>query len=79
MEKALVKAKLPLLVRKLVTDNAVKRGLSRQREEIEKAVIKALADPRTVFRAAVQSCRRRLARRWNGWPETPKCRFVRDE
>ena len=51
MEKALVKAKLPLLVRKLVTDNAVKRGLSRQREEIEKAIIKALADPANGFSA----------------------------
>lgn len=80
MEKALVKAKLPLLVRKLVTDNAVKRGLSRQREEIEKAIIKALADRRTVFpRGCARACRRRLARRWNGWPGTPKCRFVRDE
>ena len=51
MEKALVKAKLPLLVRKLVTDNAVKRGLSRQQEEIEKAIIKALADPANGFSA----------------------------
>lgn len=80
MEKALVKAKLPLLVRKLVTDNAVKRGLSRQREEIEKAIIKALADPANGFpRGCARACRRRLARRWNGWPRTPKCRFVRDE
>lgn len=80
MEKALVKAKLPLLVRKLVTDNAVKRGLSRQREEIEKAIIKALADPANGFpRGCARACRRRLARRWNGWPGTPKCRFVRDE
>ncbi len=45
------KAKLPLLVRRLVTDNAVKRGLSRQREEIEKAIIKALADPANGFSA----------------------------
>ena len=51
MEKALTRAKLPLLVRKLVTDNAVKRGLSRQREEIEKAIIKALADPANGFSA----------------------------
>ena len=51
MEKALVKAKLPLLVRRLVTDKAVKNGLSRQRDEIEKAIIKALADPANGFSA----------------------------
>ena len=51
MEKALTRAKLPLLVRKLVTDNAVKRGLSRQREDIEKAMIQALADPANGFSA----------------------------
>ena len=51
MEKALVKAKLPLLVRRLVTDKAVKSGLSRQRDEIEKAIIKALADPANGFSA----------------------------
>ena len=32
-------------MRRLVTDKAVKSGLSRQRDEIEKAIIKALADP----------------------------------
>ena len=51
VEKALVKAKLPLLVRRLVTDKAVKSGLSRQRDEIEKAIIKALADPANGFSA----------------------------
>ena len=51
MEKALVKAKLPLLVRRLVTDKAVKSGLSRQRDEIEKASIKARADPANGFSA----------------------------
>lgn len=61
MEKALVKAKLPLLVRKLVTDNAVKRGLSRQREEIEKAIIKALADPANGF---PRGCARAVADAW---------------
>lgn len=54
MEKALVKAKLPLLVRKLVTDNAVKRGLSRQREEIEKSDHQGAGRPgERFFRAAV--------------------------
>ncbi len=42
---------LPLLVRRLVTDKAVKNGLSRQRDEIEKAIIKALADPANGFSA----------------------------
>ena len=40
-----------LLVRRLVTDKAVKSGLSRQRDEIEKAIIKALADPANGFSA----------------------------
>ena len=79
MEKALVKAKLPLLVRKLVTDNAVKRAFP-SAGGIEKAIIKALADPANGFpRGCARACRKRWARRWNGWPGTPKCRFVRDE
>lgn len=49
MEKALRKARIPLLARRLVTDNAVKKGLSRQREGMEQAVIRALADPATDF------------------------------
>lgn len=51
MEKALRKAKLPILMRRVVTDNAVRRGLSRQREEIERAIIQALANPSSGFAA----------------------------
>ena len=51
MEKALRKAKLPVLMRRVVTDNAVRRGLSRQREDIERAIIQALADPSSGFSA----------------------------
>ena len=51
MEKALRKAKLPILMRRVVTDNAVRRGLSRQREEIERAIVQALANPSNGFAA----------------------------
>ena len=49
MEKAIRKAELPLLVRKLVTDQAVLRGMNRQREELETAIIRSLADPKNGF------------------------------
>ncbi|MDO5299293.1 MAG: Hsp70 family protein [Clostridia bacterium] len=49
MEKALRHARLPVLARKLVTDAAVRRGLGRQREEIETAIITSLADPKNGF------------------------------
>lgn len=51
MEKTLRRANIPVLLRQVVTDTAVKHGLSRQREEIERAVIKALADPQNGFSA----------------------------
>lgn len=51
MEKVLRKAKLPILMRRVVTDNAVRRGLSRQREEIERAIVQALANPSSGFAA----------------------------
>jgi len=49
MEKAVRKMEIPLLLRQLVTDAAVRRGVERQREEIESAIIHALADPRNGF------------------------------
>lgn len=51
MEKALRRAKLPLLARMVVTDAAVRRGLDRQKEDIKRAVIKTLADPANGFAA----------------------------
>lgn len=36
-------------MRRVVTDNAVRRGLSRQREEIERAIVQALANPSNGF------------------------------
>ena len=51
MEKALSKAKLPILVRKVVTDKAVMRGLSRQQEKIEQEIIQAIASPSSGFSA----------------------------
>lgn len=49
MEKAVRRMEIPLLLRQLVTDSAVRRGIDRQREEIEQAIISALADPRNGF------------------------------
>ena len=51
MEKAIRKAELPLIVRQLVTDKSVLRGLNRQREELERAIVRTLADPRSGFSA----------------------------
>ncbi|MFR8976593.1 MAG: hypothetical protein ACLVJB_01675 [Christensenellales bacterium] len=64
-----MKAKLPLLVRKLVTDNAVKRGLSVSGRKSKKRSSRRWPIRRTVFRAAVQAVAD-VARRWNGWPGT---------
>jgi len=49
MEKAVRKMEIPVLLRQLVTDSSVRRGIDRQREEIEQAIIAALADPRNGF------------------------------
>ena len=49
MEKAVRRMEIPLLLRQMVTDSAVRRGIDRQREEIEQAIISALADPRNGF------------------------------
>lgn len=51
MEKMLRGMELPVLLRQLVTDGAVCSGIDRQRAEIEKAIITALADPRNGFSA----------------------------
>lgn len=49
MEKMLREMNLPVILRQLVTDGAVRHGVERQKEEIEKAIITALADPRNGF------------------------------
>lgn len=49
VEKAIRKAELPLIVRQLVTDKAILRGMNRQREELERAIVRALADPTNGF------------------------------
>ena len=51
MEKAVRKMEIPVILRQLVTDGAVLRGLNRQRAEIERSIISALADPRSGFAA----------------------------
>lgn len=49
LEQALRTAELPLIMRQMVTDSAVRHGMDRQREKIESAIISALADPRSGF------------------------------
>ena len=51
MEKALSRVKLPVVMRRMVTDNAVRRGMQRQREKIEEEIVRALADPKNGFSA----------------------------
>ncbi len=51
VEKAVRKMEIPVILRQLVTDASVRRGIDRQREEIERAMIAALADPRNGFAA----------------------------
>ena len=49
MEKLLSSLYVPVLLRQLVTDSAVSAGIERQRGEIERSIVTALADPRNGF------------------------------
>lgn len=49
MEKAIRRADLPRFVRQLVTDKAILHGMNRQREELESAIVRTLADPKNGF------------------------------
>ena len=51
MEKAVRRMHIPVLLRQLVTDNAVLSGVNRQRADMESAIISALNDPRGGFAA----------------------------
>ena len=51
MEKLLSSLYVPVLLRQLVTDSAVSAGIERQRGEIERSIVTALADPRNGFAA----------------------------
>ena len=53
LEKMMRGAKLPVLMRQLVTDGSVRRGLERQRPQAERAIIAALADPAGGFAAGL--------------------------
>lgn len=53
LERALRGARLPVLMRQLVTDGSVRRGLERQRPQAERAIIAALADPANGFAAGL--------------------------
>ncbi|MBR5301409.1 MAG: Hsp70 family protein [Clostridia bacterium] len=49
VEKLLASLHVPVLLRQLVPDSAVLAGIDRQREEIERSIVLALADPRSGF------------------------------
>lgn len=51
MDKAMRSAKIPLPLRLLVTDTAVRLGMERQRQKIETSIVSALADPAGGFSA----------------------------
>jgi len=51
MEKLFSSLHVPVLLRQLVTTSAVAAGVDRQREEIERSIVSALADPRNGFSA----------------------------
>lgn len=53
MEKMFNSMNVPVLLRQLVTDNAVKAGVERQKESIERAIVAALCDPRNGFAAGL--------------------------
>lgn len=51
LEKALRNVRIPMLIRAVVTEGAVRHGLSRQEKSIEEEIIRALADPKNGFAA----------------------------
>ena len=53
MEKLVSGMSIPVLLRQVVTDSAVKAGVDRQRERIERSIITALSDPRSGFAAGL--------------------------
>jgi len=53
MEKIFSSMNVPVLLRQLVTDGAVRAGVDRQRENIERAIVTALSDPRNGFAAGL--------------------------
>ncbi len=55
MENAVRKVKLPMLVRKLVRDSTVLQGLERKRDQVESAIVQALADPRNGLAARLSA------------------------
>lgn len=51
MEKLMCGVKIPVLLRQVVTDGAVRAGVNRQQEAIKRSIITALADPGSGFSA----------------------------
>lgn len=55
LEKAIRSAKIPVLLRSVVTESSVRRGLARQEKTIEDEIVKALADPKNGFASRLTS------------------------
>lgn len=53
MESMLRSVKLPILMRSMVRESSVRRGIERQRTEIEEQIVNALADPKNGFSAGL--------------------------
>lgn len=53
MESMLRSVKLPILMRGMVRESSVRRGIERQRAEIEEQIVGALADPKNGFSAGL--------------------------
>ena len=51
MEKAVRRMRIPVLLRKLVTKSAIRKGLEKQKEDIKRQIITSLADPTNGFSA----------------------------
>ena len=51
MERMIKSAHLPVFLRGIVSDEAVKKGLQKQRAQAEASIVQALADPRNGFEA----------------------------
>ncbi|MGN0775766.1 MAG: Hsp70 family protein [Candidatus Ventricola sp.] len=51
MEKLMCGVKVPVLLRQVVTDGAVRAGVNRQQEAIKRSIVAALADPGNGFSA----------------------------
>ncbi len=55
LQQIVQKIRIPVLVRQVVTDKAVRRGMDRQKEDIKRQIVASLADPSNGFSARLTS------------------------